>query len=56
MVYTFKCEKCGEIEVTMSYKELPLKECPHCKGKVERVFKPVMDVWKCGGAYGKSST
>jgi len=39
MRYLFNCEKCGEFEVSMSYKDLPLKNCPNCnKPDPERVY------------------
>lgn len=50
--YTYECDKCGIIEVTMSYKDLPLKECPYCKSaNVERVWFNTSQVWSTEGAY-----
>lgn len=54
MIYTFNCENCGDIEVTMSHKDLPLEKCPNCNSaKIERVWQATTSVWKCGGAYSK---
>ena len=39
MRYLFFCENCGEFEISMSYKELPLKICPKCnKENPERIY------------------
>lgn len=55
MLYQYNCQNCGEIEVNISYKDLPLKECPQCKStEIERIYKAVSSVWKCDGAFGKS--
>lgn len=54
-VYDYKCENCGDIQVEMRISEYkPVEECPQCKGKVERIYKPIIDVWKCSGSYKKS--
>lgn len=56
MTYLFKCENCKEIEVTMSYKDLPLTKCPKCGNEnIERIYSPITSVWNCDGAFGKSS-
>lgn len=37
--YEYKCKKCGyEFEEFQSITAEPLKKCPECKGKVERVI------------------
>lgn len=56
MIYTYNCENCGEIEVQMSYKDLPLKNCPECNStKIERIWQPTNNIWKCNGAYSKQN-
>ena len=35
--YEYKCGKCGEFEETQRITEPPLKKCPHCGGKAERL-------------------
>ncbi|MGE5327999.1 MAG: FmdB family zinc ribbon protein [Deltaproteobacteria bacterium] len=53
-LYTFICEKCGEIELNISMKDIPLKECPKCGSKnIQRKFRPTVSIWKCDGACGK---
>jgi putative FmdB family regulatory protein len=36
--YTYKCEECGEFEKIQKITEAPLKKCPHCGRKVERLI------------------
>lgn len=39
MRYLFNCKNCGEIEVVMSHKELPLEKCPNCNSEnPERIY------------------
>jgi len=53
MYYKYYCNKCEkEVEVKMSYKDLPLKNCPECNSEdVERVYSSVGQVWKTSGSY-----
>ena len=54
MIYQFKCEKCGELELNLRMSEIPLKECPNCGcAKIERIFSGVTSIWKTTGAYSK---
>lgn len=56
MIYKFNCAKCGEIEVSMSHKDLPLKECPTCQTpNPERIWQATNNVWRCDGAYSKQN-
>lgn len=56
MTYPFVCESCGEFELELKPSQIPLKQCPRCKGdKVERVFHPVKTVYKTGGFYTTDS-
>ncbi len=36
--YEYKCKECGEFETTQKMSDPPLKKCPTCKGKVERLI------------------
>jgi putative FmdB family regulatory protein len=48
--YTYRCQKCGdEFERFQSMSDEPVKRCPECKGKVQRVFHPVGIVLKGSG-------
>jgi putative FmdB family regulatory protein len=48
--YTYRCQKCGEeFERFQSMSDEPVKRCPSCKGKVQRVFHPVGIVLKGSG-------
>ena len=39
--YEYRCKKCGhEFEVFQSISDNPLKKCPVCEGKVERLISP----------------
>lgn len=61
-IYEYQCEKCGVFEVTQRITENPLKKCPTCKGKVERIISATSFVLKGSGWYAtdyaksKSST
>ena len=50
-IYEYKCHKCGVIEVMQGIKEKPLKKCPTCKGKVERMISSSSFVLKGSGWY-----
>jgi putative FmdB family regulatory protein len=39
------------VEAQQSFTEEPLKECPHCGGRLRRVFHPVGIVLKGSGFY-----
>jgi putative FmdB family regulatory protein len=37
--YEYRCTKCGlKFEIYQPISEKPLKQCPECKGKVERLI------------------
>lgn len=61
-IYEYQCAKCGVFEVTQRITENPLKKCPTCKGKVERIISATSFVLKGSGWYAtdyaksKSST
>ena len=50
-IYEYKCHKCGVVEVVQGIKEAPLKKCPNCKGKVEKMISSTSFVLKGSGWY-----
>jgi putative FmdB family regulatory protein len=50
-IYEYKCSKCGVVEVMQGIKEAPLKKCPNCKSKVERMISSSSFVLKGSGWY-----
>jgi len=50
-IYEYKCAKCGVVEVMQSIKDAPLKKCPNCKSKVERMISSTSFVLKGTGWY-----
>jgi putative FmdB family regulatory protein len=50
-IYEYKCAKCGVVEVMQGIKEAPLKKCPTCKGKVEKMISSTSFVLKGSGWY-----
>src|SRR5579859_3767117 len=50
-IYEYKCGKCGVFEVTQRITENPLKKCPTCKSKVERIISATSFVLKGTGWY-----
>jgi putative FmdB family regulatory protein len=50
-IYEYKCAKCGVVEVTQRITESPLKKCPNCKSKVERLISHSSFVLKGSGWY-----
>lgn len=50
-IYEYKCPKCGVVEVMQGIKEAPLKKCPNCKNKVERMISSTSFVLKGTGWY-----
>jgi putative FmdB family regulatory protein len=50
-IYEYKCPKCGVVEVMQGIKEKPLKKCPTCKSKVERMISSSSFVLKGSGWY-----
>jgi putative FmdB family regulatory protein len=61
-IYEYKCNKCGVFEAMQGIKEAPLRKCPTCKGKVERLISRGSFILKGSGWYatdyakGKSSS
>ena len=50
-IYEYKCAKCGVVEVMQGIKKKPLKKCPNCKSKVERMISSTSFVLKGSGWY-----
>ncbi len=50
-IYEYKCSKCGVVEVMQRITEAPLKKCPNCKSKVERMVSRSSFVLKGTGWY-----
>ena len=37
-IYEYECTKCGRIdEVLQKFSEKPLKKCPHCSGRLQKL-------------------
>ena len=54
--YTYACTECGEqLEVVQSLSDSPLVECPHCSGRLRKVFHPVGVMFKGSGFYRTDS-
>jgi putative FmdB family regulatory protein len=50
-IYEYKCNKCGVFEAMQGIKEAPLRKCPTCKGKVERLISRGSFILKGSGWY-----
>lgn len=51
-IYEYACTSCGErTEAKQSFDDPPLEECPHCGGKLRKLFSPVGIVFKGSGFY-----
>lgn len=51
-LYEYDCEACGKrTEVLQSYREKPLKICPHCGGKMKKAFSAPAIQFKGSGWY-----
>lgn len=50
-IYEYKCPKCGVVEVMQGIKQAPLKKCPNCSSKVERMISSTSFVLKGTGWY-----
>ena len=50
--YEYACASCHRhTEAQQSFTDPPLTECPHCGGRLKRVFHPVGIVLKGSGFY-----
>jgi putative FmdB family regulatory protein len=50
-IYEYRCNKCGVVEVMQRITEAPLRKCPNCKSKVERMMSRSSFVLKGTGWY-----
>lgn len=51
-IYEYACTACGErTEARQSFDDPPLEECPHCGGKLRKLYSPVGVVFKGSGFY-----
>ncbi|HEX2240900.1 MAG TPA: FmdB family zinc ribbon protein [Actinomycetota bacterium] len=51
-IYEYACTVCGErTEAKQSFDDPPLQECPHCGGKLRKLYSPVGIVFKGSGFY-----
>jgi putative FmdB family regulatory protein len=55
-VYEYACKACGHhLEVSQSFKDEPLTECPVCGGPLRKVFHSIGVVLKGSGFYRTDS-
>ena len=50
-IYEYRCEKCGDFEVTQRITEDPLKKCPTCTRKVSKLISNTSFQLKGSGWY-----
>ena len=51
-IYEYACTSCGErTEAKQGFDDPPLEECPHCGGRLRRLYSPVGIVFKGSGFY-----
>jgi putative FmdB family regulatory protein len=50
-IYEYNCPRCGTFETTQRITEAPLKRCPTCKSKVERMLSRTSFILKGSGWY-----
>lgn len=51
-VYEYACTACGErTEARQGFDDPPLEDCPHCGGKLRKLFSPVGIMFKGSGFY-----
>lgn len=54
--YEYACKSCGEhLEVTQSFTDAPLTECPACGGPLRKVFSVPAIAFKGSGFYRTDS-
>jgi putative FmdB family regulatory protein len=54
--YEYRCRECGhDFEVTQSFSDEPLTECPQCGGALRKVFGNVGIAFKGSGFYKTDS-
>jgi putative FmdB family regulatory protein len=51
-IYEYACTSCGErTEAKQGFTDPPLEECPHCGGRLRKLYSPVGIVFKGSGFY-----
>lgn len=50
-IYEYRCATCGEFDVMQRITEKPLRKCPSCKGKVEKLVSNTSFQLKGSGWY-----
>lgn len=51
-IYEYACTACGErTEARQGFDDPPLDVCPHCGGKLRKLYSPVGIVFKGSGFY-----
>ena len=51
-IYEYACTACGErTEAKQGFDDPPLEECPHCGGRLRKLYSPVGIVFKGSGFY-----
>ncbi|MEW2163991.1 FmdB family zinc ribbon protein [Streptomyces sp. NPDC007084] len=54
--YQYQCTECGEgLEAVQKFTDDALTECPHCGGRLKKVFSAVGIVFKGSGFYRNDS-
>jgi putative FmdB family regulatory protein len=54
MLYEYKCQNCGVLEIQQSIKDEPLQLCPQCGSPISRIITGGNGViFNCGGFYSK---
>ena len=51
-IYEYQCSDCNHrFEKKQSFQEEAMAECPKCRAKARRIFKPVPIIFKGSGFY-----
>jgi putative FmdB family regulatory protein len=50
-IYEYRCPKCGVFDVMQKITEKPLRKCPTCKGKVDKLVSQTSFQLKGSGWY-----
>lgn len=54
--YQYQCTECGQgLEAVQKFTDDALTECPHCQGRLKKVFSAVGIVFKGSGFYRNDS-
>ncbi len=56
-IYEYRCHGCGEmLEVIQKFSDVPLKECPECRGELAKLVSNTSFVLKGSGWYADGYT